>query len=124
MSEYNDGSSYGYDTISPYDQIPLSFESVILPSEKKILAAYNEYPILQNTKITQLPLSEQTASKKIETPSGMIEGFRPSIKLDKNDIQLIILFLLIVVCVLQAKMMMTMDFLLKSQFSIHVIPPH
>lgn len=82
MSEYNDGSSFGYDQVNPYDYIPFT-----LNKEKKIVPEVKKEVIIQpDTIITQPP-------KTFTLP----------------DNQTILIFLFIIVIIMQVKMMMHLD---------------
>lgn len=122
MSGYNDGSSFGYDEISPYDHIPITFEQISLPSGTQFLASENEFPrfsrVDPTTQIHQI--TDQSLVKKLSTPADMVEGFTNK-KLDKQDIQLILIFIVIIVGILQIKMMISIDkmnFVLQMQMPL------
>lgn len=113
MSGYNDGTSFGYDEINPYDHIPISFEQISLPSGTQFLASQNEYPIFSTTtpSAQMHTITDQSLVTRATTPLGMVEGFRdaPIAKFNKDDVQLILIFIVIVIGILQIKMMIQMD---------------
>lgn len=115
MSSRDFGDSYGYDEINPYDEIPITFEQVQLNSGRPMLLSRNEYPRLD----AGLPTGQMDAvtqkniSRRVTAPLGMIEGFgtqyapfSQGINLSSEDIQVIILFLLVVVVCMQMRIMM------------------
>lgn len=116
MSDYNDGSSFGYDIVRPYDYVPITFEQISLPGGRNFLASPNEYPKMSAIQPVEVaaPVTDASLVKKVQTPPGMVEGFRA--RWHPDDIQFVLIFIVLVVGILQIKMMMTIDFMMKMQF--------
>ncbi len=112
MSYYNDGSSFGYDEIIPYDEIPFSGFELGQFNEaegKPILVGYNEYP--QHKKIKLDLDSKVSEERAIIDVKETFRGLRNSIKMD--DYTLILLFIGLMILVIQIKMFWTMDMMLR-----------
>lgn len=112
MSSRDFGDSYGYDEINPYDEIPITFEQAQLSSGRPMLLSRNEYPRL-DAGIPQGQMdavAQRNISRQVSAPGGMVEGFASSrtmgLNLNQEDIQMIILFLLVVVVCMQMRIMM------------------
>lgn len=125
--DYNDGSSFGYDQIAPFDQIPIQFELGTLDSDppRTVLVAPQEYPrpsVVRPLAQTD-PVTEKRLVKKIVEPWKVQEGFSGIVKqFSQTDLNLFLLFLLIIVVVLQVKNTMQLDMLMRLQF-INQNPP-
>jgi hypothetical protein len=101
MADYNDGSRFGGDVISPYDDIGLSFEQVQLPTNRPMLLSRNEMPRLPVELPAQMDeISQKSLTRRIEGFTGMSRwGW------SNEDHQLLLMFLLIVVIVMQVRLM-------------------
>lgn len=137
--DYNDGSRFGYDEISPFDDVNLSFTMAVDDDNSSVLVARNEYPVRSIVKpIDQTDqLSEVNLVKTMKNPYTSIltgskynpndtEAFTGSrfltrlggggqrtLSLTNDDMQLIMFFLLIISVVMQIKSYMALDLFTK-----------
>jgi hypothetical protein len=136
--DYNDGSAFGYDQIDPYRYAPISYDlATEMQYEKPILVARQEYKkrsIIDPKEQTDA-ISEVKLVKRITDPylvnekegfasqrngqNGQIGrgGKKIKMPIDSDDMQLVMLFLVIVVFVVQLKMMMNVDMIMRILFS-------
>lgn len=135
MDDYNDGSKFGYDDISPYEDYPINFSMAIDDDNSSVLVAKNEYPLRSVIKpIDQTDqLSEVSLVKTLKNPYTAIltgakynpndaESFtstrhghhhKKTLSLTNDDIQLIMFFMLIISVVVQIKSYMAIDLMTK-----------
>lgn len=100
MADYNDGSRFGHDVISPYDDIELSFEQAQLPTGRPMLLSRNELPRLPAVSPPQMDeISQKSITRHIEKFAGR------GLFLSAEDQQLVLMFLLVVVIVMQIRLM-------------------
>lgn len=104
MSDYNDGSRFGGDAINPYDDIPVSFEQAEY-DDRPVLLSRNEIPRRAARPPQQLDrITEKSLTRRIEGFSGGTK-IASTIGWSQEDMQLFIIFLIIIVIVLQIKIM-------------------
>ena len=120
MADYNDGSRFGGDDISPYDDMSISFEQVQL-ANRPMLLSRNEIPrmpVAHNVQLDQV--SQKSLTRRIEgfTATDPVGRFGWS----AEDQQLLLIFLVVFVVVMQIKMMMQMDMQYNFRYHPHTIP--
>jgi hypothetical protein len=128
MSDYNNGSTYGYDEFNSFEEIPLDFEQTKLPSGRQYLASPNEYPVV--SRITPVisgdPITDYDSTKTAATPLGMVDAFSGAKKskytparrapvdpvvlgLTQNDLMILLFILVVIVAFMQVRLMMSLE---------------
>jgi hypothetical protein len=138
---FSPGNSWGYDEVSPYDEIPFSFDLASTENGRTILAAKDEYPQIQAVEYPgPLPtLTDRGIVRALVNPSlppsgddtTVQERFRGGRKksarerfrdlrdlgdfdiFSADNVQIVLLLLLIMVIVIQIKIFTTMETMIK-----------
>lgn len=133
------GSTYGYDEIDPFSEIPFTVDLASDTSGRVQLAARNEYPRAQAVDLpAPLPsLTERGIVRQLRDPGlppstvndttveserfrGKRERFRGDFDLfEPGNLQVVLFFLLIMIIVVQIKIYTTMDTMIK----LHMLRP-
>ncbi len=140
MADYNNGSGYGYDTIDPYDYHPLEFDlGQFNDDSRPILVSNNEIPKRDAAFPTQIDkISEHNLVRNIDSvpvreafsdrPAHRHPPFRGvQNRIDSifgKDTNLILLFIVIVIGILQIKTMMTLDFMMQLHMRPMSVDPY
>lgn len=119
--EYNSGSTYGYDMISPRIDPTALFSTKILNNGSTFMASENEYPKMKNYnspwKKEDLITPQQNGPQKLVAPPGIIEGYSPPydfISISRDTFMFILLVLFVFMIIMQVRLFMKIDALYSS----------